>query len=138
MYKFVIFDIKELYPSINKNLLKKALTFAEAHTLLSDDDKAIIHHVRKASLFNDQQTWVKRDSGLFDMTMRAYDGAKVCELVGNYLLYKLSKSYEKKDIGLYRDNGLAFLRIKVNQNQKKSESQFNLYSGERVENYHPV
>ena len=63
------------------------------------------------------------------MTMRAYNGAKVCELVGNYLLYKLSKSYEKKDIGLYRDNGLAFLRIKVNQNQKKSESQFNLYSG---------
>ena len=30
--KFVIFDIKELYPSITENLLKKALTFAEAHT----------------------------------------------------------------------------------------------------------
>ena len=39
--KFVIFDIKE-FPSITENLLKEALTFAEAYTLLLDDDKAII------------------------------------------------------------------------------------------------
>ena len=30
--KFVVFDIREFYPSITENLLKKALTFAEAHT----------------------------------------------------------------------------------------------------------
>ena len=29
--KFIIFDIKELHPSISKNLLKKALTYAK-HT----------------------------------------------------------------------------------------------------------
>ena len=39
--------------------------------------------------------------------MGAYDGAEVCELIGNYVLYELSKLYEKKDIGLYRDDGLA-------------------------------
>ena len=116
--KIVIFDIEELYASITENVLEKAIIFAEAHTLLSDDDKAIIHHAKKSLLFNDQQTWIKRDSGLFDVTMGAYDGAEVCELVGNYLLYKLLKSYEKKDIGLYKDEGLAVLRIKVDQNQK--------------------
>ena len=52
--KFVIFDIKEFYPSITEKLLKKVLTYAEAHTLLSVDDKAIIHHARKSLLFNDQ------------------------------------------------------------------------------------
>ena len=83
--KFVVFDIREFYPSITENLLKKALTFAEAHAHLSDDDKAIIHHARKSLLFNDQQTWIKRDSGLFDVTMGAHDRAEVCELVGNYL-----------------------------------------------------
>ena len=31
LHKIVIFDIKESYPSITENLLKKALTFAEAH-----------------------------------------------------------------------------------------------------------
>ena len=30
--KFVGFDIRESYPSITENLLKKALTFAETHT----------------------------------------------------------------------------------------------------------
>ena len=39
------------------------------------------------------------------MMMEAYDVAEVCELVGNYLLYELSKLYKKKDIGLYRDDG---------------------------------
>ena len=100
------------YPSITENLLKKALAFVEAHIHLSDDDKAIIQHARKSLLFNDQQTWIKRDSGPFDVTMKANDGAEVCELVGNYLLYELSKLYGKKDIGLYRDTtDWRFLRI---------------------------
>ena len=37
--KFAAFDIKEFYPPITENLLKKTLKFAEAHTRLSDDDK---------------------------------------------------------------------------------------------------
>ena len=127
--KFVVFDIREFYPSITENLLKKALTFAEAHTHLSVYDKAIIHLARKSLLFNNQQTWIKRDSGLFNVTMGAYDEAEVCELVGNYLFYKLSKLYEKKDIGLYRDDGLAVFKNKRDQNQKKLKSQFKLYSG---------
>ena len=39
--------------------------------------------------------------------MGAYDGSEVCELVGTFLLYKLSLKYNKNDIGLYRDDGLA-------------------------------
>ena len=46
LYKVVIFNIKEFYPSITENLLKKSLIFAQRHTLLSDNDKAIIHHAR--------------------------------------------------------------------------------------------
>ena len=117
--KFVVFDINEFYPSIAENLLKRALTFAEAYTHLSDDDKAIIHHARKSFLFNDQQTWVKRESGLSDVTMGAYNGAEVCELVGNYLLYELSKLFEKKDIGLYRDDGLGAFKNKSGPESEK-------------------
>ena len=39
--------------------------------------------------------------------MGAFDGAEVCEAVGNFIPYQLSKNYNKKDIGLYRDDGLA-------------------------------
>ena len=115
----IFLPLREFYPSITENLHKKVLTFAEAHTHLPDDDKAIIHHARKSLLFNDQQTWIKRDSGLFDVTMRAYDGAEVCELVGNYLLYELLKLYEKKAIRLYRDNGLAIFKNKSGRESEK-------------------
>ena len=42
--------------------------------------------------------------------MGAYDGAEVCELVGSFLLYALSLKYNKANIGLYRDDGLAVFR----------------------------
>ena len=47
--------------------------------------------------------------------MRAYDSAEVCEFVHRLLLHELSNKYNKKDIGLYRDDGLAV--------QKKSDPQ---------------
>ena len=103
-------------------LIKKASNFAEAYTLLSDNDKAIIHHARKSLLFNDQQTWIKRDNGLFDVTMEAYDGMEVYKLVGNYVLYELSKLYEKKGIGLYRDDGLAAFMNKSGPESEKIKS----------------
>ena len=117
--KFYVFEIREFYPSITENLLKKALTFPKAYRHLSDDDKAVSHDARKSLLFNDQETWIKRDSGLFDVTMGAYDGVEVCELVGNYLLYELSKLYEKKDIGLYRDDGVAVFKNKRGPESEK-------------------
>ena len=33
---------------------------------------------------NNQQAWMKKESRLFDVTMGAYDGAEVCELIGSY------------------------------------------------------
>ena len=41
---------------------------------------------------------------MFDVTMGSYDGAEVCELVGLYLLHKLSATVPKEHIGLYRDD----------------------------------
>ena len=43
---------------------------------------------------------------MFDVAVGCYDGAEVCELVGLYILHKLSSKFPG-DIGLYRDNGLA-------------------------------
>ena len=53
---------------------------------------------------------MKKDSGLFDVTMGAYDGAEVCELVETYLLCKISLKYRRNEIGLYRDDGLAIFK----------------------------
>ena len=37
--------------------------------------------------------------------MRSYDGNKICELVGIYLLNRLSTVIDKSGVALYRDNG---------------------------------
>ena len=50
---------------------------------------------------------MKKDSGWFDVAMGAFDGAEVCELVGNFLLHKLSEKYARKNLALYRDDGLT-------------------------------
>ena len=42
--------------------------------------------------------------------MGAYDGTKLCELTGTFMLTLLSKHINKNHIGLYRDDGLAILK----------------------------
>ena len=44
------------------------------------------------------------------MTIGSYDEAKVCELVGIYILSTLAKRIDKRSTGLYRDDGLIILR----------------------------
>ena len=61
---------------------------------------------------------MKKDRGLFDVTMGAYDGAETCELVGTFLFYKLSLKDNKNNIGLYRNDGLAIFK---HVNGSKSE-----------------
>ena len=57
--------------------------------------------------FDGTHVWIKKKGGLFDVTMGAYDGAEVCELVGTFLLYTLAQKYPKENMGLYRDDGLS-------------------------------
>ena len=64
-------------------------------------------------LFDGFYTWIKKQRGLFDVSMGAYDGTEVCELVGTYMLHVLSKKYNKNDFGLSQDDGLAILKNKI-------------------------
>ena len=118
--KFVIFDIKDFYPSIKESLLKQSLDFAEKHIKVTSEDK----HARKSLLFNKQQIWIKSVSGLFDMMMGAYDFAEVCELVGIFILYQLSHRYKKNNIGLYRDDNLAVFRNTSGPQAEKIKKHF--------------
>ena len=42
--------------------------------------------------------------------MGSFDGVEICELVGLYLLNKLSKLLGNGNVGLYRDDGLAAIK----------------------------
>ena len=106
-HTFVVFDVKDFYPSISESLLKEALNFAKSHIDISRNDERTILHARKSLLFDKSHVWIKKEGGLFDVTMGAYDGAEICELVGTYLLHIISQKYDKNNIGLYRDDGLG-------------------------------
>lgn len=107
---FMIFDIKDFYPSISEELLKKSINFAKTHIPIDDEDYNIVMHSRQSLLYNKGKPWIKKSNENFDVSMGAYDGAEICELVGLYLLSTIAKSYDKTDIGLYRDDGLAIFR----------------------------
>lgn len=110
-HTFVSFDIVEFYPSINEELLHKALLFAQQFIDIPESDIAVIMHARQSLLFQKGKAWVKkgRDSA-FDVTMGSFDGAEICELVGVFILNKLTTNVDKTAIGLYRDDGLAVLK----------------------------
>ena len=95
-HKFVVFDIKDFYPSINQRLLTNAINFAKRYINIKKIDLDTIMHARKSLLYSEGNPWIKRESGLFDVTMGAYDGAEVCEIVGMYLLSLLSSKCNKE------------------------------------------
>ena len=58
--------------------------------------------------------WIKKgDDTVFDVIMGSFDGAEICELIGLYLLDKLSSLIGRKNVGLYRDDGLAAIMVVV-------------------------
>ena len=68
-------------------------------------------HSRKSFLFWKDSTCVKKEADEnFEILMGCCDGAEICELVGIYIQDKLCKLMNKKDFGLYRDDGLGIFR----------------------------
>ena len=102
-----MFDIKDFYPSIKASLLLDAINFARKHTRILKKDFDLIQHARRSLLFDNEEPWVRKQEENIDVTMGAYDGAEVCEIVGIYLLSLLGEKYNNKEIGLYRDDGLS-------------------------------
>ena len=98
------------YPSIKEKLLKETLDCPNSYINIPENDKKIINHAKRSLLFNKQQTWTKKGSGLFDVTMGAYDGAEVCKLQRSFSLYALLLKYNETNISFYRDDGLAVFK----------------------------
>ena len=79
--------------------MKKALNFAFEYTNILKYDIDVIHHAKKSLILGSFHTWIKKQRGLFDVIMGAYDGAEVCEIVGPaYMLNVLSKTMQQKRI----------------------------------------
>ena len=111
---FIQFDICEFYPSITEKLLKEALNHAKNYTDITEEDTKIILQTKKALLFENGDPWIKKGNKSFDVTMGSWDGAEACEVVGLFLLSKLSH-INSMNVGLYRDDGLAVCQLRPRQ-----------------------
>ena len=110
LYTFLMFDITGFYPSIKEKLLWEGIRFAKHYISITKKDIEAIFQARKSLLYYIDKRWVKKGERNFDISMDAYDGAEVCELIGIFMLSLLSKHINKNHIGLYRDDGLAILK----------------------------
>ena len=97
----------DFYPSITEKLLRKGLDFANSYRPISARERDIIIHAKRSLLFSENAPWEKKTSNdRFDVTMGSFDGAETCELVGCYILSRLTEKYGNS-IGLYHDDGLS-------------------------------
>ena len=132
---FVKFDIAAFYPSITEELLTRALSFASTKVKISDQDMNIILHSRKSFLFHDKDVWVKKNQPDFDVPMGSFDGAEVCEIVGLYLLHKISDSglFDDGCFGIYRDDGLGTTKLGSRDSEiKLRQGLIKLFKGEQL------
>ena len=90
----------DFYPSITEQLFNQALDFAAQYATISPQDREVILHARKSMLFGQGKEWMKKGTGLFDITMGCFDGTEVCQLVGTFVLATLSKKIPSSDIGI--------------------------------------
>ena len=122
-----MFDIADFYPSISEKLLTCALDYASKFTTIQPHEREVVVHARKSLLFDSSQPWTKKNNtNMFDVTMGSLDGAEVCELVGLFILDKLTKCFANQNIGLYRDDGLAVFRNMGPRTAEKIKKRFML------------
>ena len=119
LYKFLKFDIKDFYPSIKEKLLWEAIRFAKLYISITNKDIEAIFHAKKSLLYYKDKPWVKKEASNFDVSMGAYDGAEVSELIGISMLSLLSKLINKNHFGVYRVDGLAITSSSEAEKLKK-------------------
>ena len=69
----------------------------------------------------------------FDVPMSCYDEAVVCELVGIFILNKLSNILDKNNIGLYLDNSLGmFDKLSVPQMEQRKKNIMKIFKDCRL------
>ena len=86
LYTFLMFGIKDFHPSVKEKLLWGTIRSAKLYIYITSKDIEAIFHARKSLLYYNDEMWVKKGERNFDVSMGAYDGAEVCELIGSFML----------------------------------------------------
>ena len=87
------FDVINFYPSITENLVKKVMKWSRKFKVISDLDLKIIMTSRETYLFSNENPWAKTgEKSKFDVPMGSFDGAEICELIGLFMMNKITST----------------------------------------------
>ena len=109
---FIKFDIREFFPSITEIILDKTLLFPKQYHNISNDNTRLIIHYCKSLLFSSNEAWTKKQTGklLWCHNGKFWRCRGMWTFGYLYLNIFLAKIINKKNCGLYRDDGLFILR----------------------------
>ena len=116
-YHFIQFDVVNFYGSISKKLLEDSINWASNFTNIDQKMKDIIFHVRQTFLFYQGEPYVKKNNPDFDVPQGSFDSAEICELVGLFILSKLSNPPAGIISAIYRDDGVILSRLSKQENE---------------------
>ena len=74
---FIQFDVVDFYGSISPELLRKSLNFASKYVEISDTEKETILQATQSFLCSNGSTWIKKNGGIFDISIEGYHGAEI-------------------------------------------------------------
>ena len=80
------------------------------YTQISKEEEEIILHCRKSFLFFDKQVYVKKSNPQFSVEQGGLDSAEVSELVGLFILFKMTSVLPKEQVGIFRDDMLFVVK----------------------------
>ena len=108
--KFLKFYTVDFYPTNSEHILRADIIFVKSYVDIKDSVIYTILHSRKSLLFTTDSVWIIHSGSMFDVTTESYDGAKIRELLGLFLLDKPSSTIHAENIGLSPDDDLAIIR----------------------------
>ena len=88
---------------MTEHLLERSIGYVKSFATIEHKTLEAISLARKSLLFSKHEIWVKKDNSSFDVTMGSFDGAEICEIVGIYLLDKLSNLLGKENFFNFLD-----------------------------------
>ena len=126
-FKFINWDIDNMYASITPQLLEETLDWATQYVGITTQQRKVVRQASKSFLYFDGQPWRKKGADNFDIGMGAFHGAQIAELVGLFLMSRLAHINNLSPI-IYRDDVLAITRATARQQEKIRQEIIRVFS----------
>ena len=126
--KFIQYDISEYYGNISKVLFTEAVDWATQFTNIDEKERKVIFESKQSMLFDGSDWWKRKGDDDFLIQIGSWDGAESTDLVGLYILSKLSKLDKNIDVGLYHDDGLISSKLTNRQTENIKKKITNIFA----------